>query len=188
MLSFQLWGNPLTNWSALQKQLLTSRANAKWICRWRQASRLQFPAFYGAAGKGYDAVSYTGWQARIRTEAVHGNARITDIDTSVLGDQLEQGKIVIVAGFQGMTEDCEITTLGRGGSDTTAVALVAALKADKCDIYTDVPGVFTTDPRYVKSARKLAGISYDEMLELANLGAGVLHPRAVEFAKITKCR
>ncbi|MCY7910878.1 aspartate kinase [Bacillus inaquosorum] len=133
--------------------------------------------------KGYDAVSYTGWQAGIRTEAVHGNARITDIDTSVLGDQLEQGKIVIVAGFQGMTEDCEITTLGRGGSDTTAVALAAALKADKCDIYTDVPGVFTTDPRYVKSARKLAGISYDEMLELANLGAGVLHPRAVEFAK-----
>lgn len=82
-----------------------------------------------------------------------------------------------------MTEDCEITTLGRGGSDTTAVALAAALKADKCDIYTDVPGVFTTDPRYVKSARKLEGISYDEMLELANLGAGVLHPRAVEFAK-----
>ncbi len=82
-----------------------------------------------------------------------------------------------------MTEDCEITTLGRGGSDTTAVALAAALKADKCDIYTDVPGVFTTDPRYVKSARKLAGISYDEMLELANLGASVLHPRAVEFAK-----
>lgn len=133
--------------------------------------------------KGYDAVSYTGWQAGIRTEAIHGNARITDIDTSVLADQLEKGKIVIVAGFQGMTEDCEITTLGRGGSDTTAVALAAALKADKCDIYTDVPGVFTTDPRYVKSARKLEGISYDEMLELANLGAGVLHPRAVEFAK-----
>ncbi|WP_455657221.1 amino acid kinase family protein, partial [Planococcus maritimus] len=84
--------------------------------------------------KGYDAVSYTGWQARIRTEAIHGNARITDIDTSVLADQLEKGKIVIVAGFQGMTEDCEITTLGRGGSDTTAVALAAALKADKCDI------------------------------------------------------
>ncbi|TYS10863.1 aspartate kinase [Bacillus subtilis] len=133
--------------------------------------------------KGYDAVSYTGWQAGIRTESVHGNARITDIDTTVLADQLEQGKVVIVAGFQGMTEECEITTLGRGGSDTTAVALAAALKADKCDIYTDVPGVFTTDPRYVKSARKLAGISYDEMLELANLGAGVLHPRAVEFAK-----
>nr|WP_087992361.1 aspartate kinase [Bacillus subtilis] len=133
--------------------------------------------------KGYDAVSYTGWQAGIRTESVHGNARITDIDTTVLADQLEQGKVVIVAGFQGMTEDCEITTLGRGGSDTTAVALAAALKADKCDIYTDVTGVFTTDPRYVKSARKLAGISYDEMLELANLGAGVLHPRAVEFAK-----
>jgi aspartate kinase len=90
---------------------------------------------------------------------------------------------VIVAGFQGVTESGEITTLGRGGSDTTAVALAAALGADKCDIYTDVTGVFTTDPRYVKSARKLLDISYDEMLELANLGAGVLHPRAVEFAK-----
>ncbi|MEC1753681.1 aspartate kinase [Bacillus mojavensis] len=133
--------------------------------------------------KGYDAVSYTGWQAGIRTEDVHGNARITDINTSALENQLQKGKVVVVAGFQGMTDDSEITTLGRGGSDTTAVALAAALKADKCDIYTDVPGVFTTDPRYVKSARKLAGISYDEMLELANLGAGVLHPRAVEFAK-----
>ncbi|WP_406620723.1 aspartate kinase [Bacillus atrophaeus] len=133
--------------------------------------------------QGYDAVSYTGWQAGIRTEHVHGNARITDINTSAVEDQLSEGKIVVVAGFQGMTEEGQITTLGRGGSDTTAVALAAALKADKCDIYTDVPGVFTTDPRYVKSARKLSGISYDEMLELANLGAGVLHPRAVEFAK-----
>lgn len=105
------------------------------------------------------------------------------MNTSALESQLQKGKVVVVAGFQGMTDDSEITTLGRGGSDTTAVALAAALKADKCDIYTDVPGVFTTDPRYVKSARKLAGISYDEMLELANLGAGVLHPRAVEFAK-----
>lgn len=133
--------------------------------------------------KGYDAVSYTGWQAGVRTEAVHGNARITDIDITAIRSQLAEGKITVVAGFQGVTEDGGITTLGRGGSDTTAVALAAALEADKCDIYTDVPGVFTTDPRYVRSARKLAGISYDEMLELANLGAGVLHPRAVEFAK-----
>ncbi|PIK30314.1 aspartate kinase [Bacillus siamensis] len=133
--------------------------------------------------KGYDAVSYTGWQAGVRTEAVHGNARITDIDITAIQAQLAEGRITVVAGFQGVTEDGSITTLGRGGSDTTAVALAAALKADKCDIYTDVPGVFTTDPRYVRSARKLAGISYDEMLELANLGAGVLHPRAVEFAK-----
>ncbi|WP_312471058.1 aspartate kinase [Neobacillus sp.] len=133
--------------------------------------------------QGLDAVSYTGWQAGIVTEPIHGNARITKINTEALKSQLSNGKIVIVAGFQGITEDGEITTLGRGGSDTTAVALAAALKADKCDIYTDVTGVFTTDPRYVKEARKLLSVSYDEMLELANLGAGVLHPRAVEFAK-----
>lgn len=133
--------------------------------------------------KGHEAVSFTGWQAGIKTEAVHGNARIMDIETSSIKKQLELGNIVVVAGFQGMTEDNEITTLGRGGSDTTAVALAAALKADRCDIYTDVTGVFTTDPRYIKGARKLESVSYDEMLELANLGAGVLHPRAVEFAK-----
>jgi aspartate kinase len=129
------------------------------------------------------AVSFTGWQAGIVTEPIHGNARITTINTEAVKNQLADGKVVIVAGFQGVTEIGEITTLGRGGSDTTAVALAAALKADKCDIYTDVTGVFTTDPRYVKSARKLKSVSYDEMLELANLGAGVLHPRAVEFAK-----
>ncbi|ANT57520.1 aspartate kinase [Bacillus altitudinis] len=133
--------------------------------------------------KGYDAISFTGWQAGVKTEKVHGNARIVDIDEARIKEELSAGKVVVVAGFQGIADDLHITTLGRGGSDTTAVALAAALKADKCDIYTDVPGVFTTDPRYVPSARKLAGISYDEMLELANLGAGVLHPRAVEFAK-----
>jgi len=132
---------------------------------------------------GIEAVSYTGWQAGIKTEDVHSNARIVDIETDRINKDLNNGKVVIVAGFQGVTDDGEITTLGRGGSDTTAVALAAALKADKCDIYTDVTGVFTTDPRYVKSARKLLSVSYDEMLELANLGAGVLHPRAVEFAK-----
>jgi aspartate kinase len=132
---------------------------------------------------GIPAVSFTGWQAGIVTEPVHGNARITTINTEAVKNQLANGKVVIVAGFQGITEDGQITTLGRGGSDTTAVALAAALKADKCDIYTDVTGVFTSDPRYVKSARKLKSVSYDEMLELANLGAGVLHPRAVEFAK-----
>ncbi|MDZ5470754.1 aspartate kinase (plasmid) [Bacillus sp. 31A1R] len=133
--------------------------------------------------KGHDAVSYTGWQAGIKTESVHGNARILDIDPTRVQSELNQGRIVIVAGFQGLTESANISTLGRGGSDTTAVALAAALKADKCDIYTDVTGVYTTDPRYVKTARKLLSVSYDEMLELANLGAGVLHPRAVEFAK-----
>ncbi|WP_246940998.1 aspartate kinase [Bacillus pinisoli] len=132
---------------------------------------------------GHDAVSLTGWQAGIKTEAIHGNARIVDIDQEKMLKHLNEGKIVVVAGFQGLAVESEITTLGRGGSDTTAVAIAAALKADKCDIYTDVTGVFTTDPRYVKNARKLQSVSYDEMLELANLGAGVLHPRAVEFAK-----
>lgn len=135
------------------------------------------------AQMGIEAVSYTGWQAGIKTEDVHSNARIVDIETDRIKNDLDHGRVVIVAGFQGVTDDGQITTLGRGGSDTTAVALAAALKADKCDIYTDVTGVFTTDPRYVKSARKLLSVSYDEMLELANLGAGVLHPRAVEFAK-----
>jgi len=133
--------------------------------------------------KGYEAISFTGWQAGIETEAVHGNARILHINTSKIQTELHKGKIVVVAGFQGIAIDGAVSTLGRGGSDTTAVALAAALKADKCDIYTDVTGVFTTDPRYVKEARKLKSVSYDEMLELANLGAGVLHPRAVEYAK-----
>ncbi len=133
--------------------------------------------------EGYEAVSLTGWQAGIKTETLHGNARILDIDAKRMNQHLAEGKIVIVAGFQGLTDTSDIATLGRGGSDTTAVAIAAALKADRCEIYTDVDGVYTTDPRYVKAARKLSTISYDEMLELANLGAGVLHPRAVEFAK-----
>ncbi|WP_026693724.1 aspartate kinase [Peribacillus kribbensis] len=132
--------------------------------------------------RGHNTVSLTGWQAGIQTEGVFGNARITDIETDKIDKLLSSGNIVVVAGFQGVSGG-EITTLGRGGSDTTAVALAAALHADKCDIYTDVTGVYTTDPRYVNSARKLKSVSYDEMLELANLGAGVLHPRAVEFAK-----
>ncbi|MFC4103844.1 aspartate kinase [Paenibacillus xanthanilyticus] len=132
---------------------------------------------------GHRAVSFTGWQAGIRTEAVHGKARISDITPNRIFEALDAGNAVIVAGFQGMTDDGEITTLGRGGSDTTAVALAAAIQADVCEIYTDVDGVYSTDPRVVKCARKLDEISYDEMLELANLGAAVLHPRAVEYAK-----
>ena len=134
--------------------------------------------------KGYASVSMTGWQAGIQTEAIHSKARITHIEIARISEELERGKVVVVAGFQGIDINQEITTLGRGGSDTTAVALAASLQAVRCDIYTDVDGVYTSDPRYIKGARKLAGISYDEMLELANLGAGVLHPRAVEFAKI----
>ncbi|YCI75670.1 aspartate kinase [Bacillus sp. R1-10] len=133
--------------------------------------------------EGHEAISYTGWQAGMQTESVHGNARILNIDATRIQARLQEKKIVVVAGFQGNDVNGEITTLGRGGSDTTAVAIAAALNADRCDIYTDVTGVFTTDPRYIKGARKLQSISYDEMLELANLGAGVLHPRAVEYAK-----
>ncbi|MBS4216926.1 aspartate kinase [Bacillus sp. FJAT-49711] len=132
---------------------------------------------------GTPAVSFTGWQAGIVTEKIHSNARIVDVKTDHIKEKLNEGKIIVAAGFQGVTEDGEITTLGRGGSDTTAVALAAALEAERCLICTDVTGVFTSDPRYVPQARKLPSISYDEMLELANLGAGVLHPRAVEFAK-----
>lgn len=132
---------------------------------------------------GREAVSFTGWQAGIETESVPRNARIEQIHTERLEAVLNNGFFAVVAGFQGVDRYGNITTLGRGGSDTTAVALAAALKAEKCDIYTDVDGVYTSDPRYVTGARKLDQISYDEMLELANLGAGVLHPRAVEFAK-----
>ncbi len=132
---------------------------------------------------GASAVSFTGWQAGMYTDALHGKARITDIQPQRVLKALEEGKIVIVAGFQGMSAEGEITTLGRGGSDTTAVALAAAIQADVCEIFTDVDGVYSTDPRIVKCARKLNEISYDEMLELANLGAAVLHPRAVEYAK-----
>jgi aspartate kinase len=132
---------------------------------------------------GEKAMSYTGWQTGIFTEAVHGKARISRIEPKRVIAALDSGNVVIVAGFQGMTEAGEITTLGRGGSDTTAVAVAAAIKADLCEIYTDVDGVYSTDPRIVKCARKLNEISYDEMLELANLGAAVLHPRAVECAK-----
>ncbi|WKA56208.1 aspartate kinase [Planococcus shixiaomingii] len=132
---------------------------------------------------GHEALSFTGWQAGIETESVPRNARIEQIHTERLERVLENGYFCVVAGFQGVDKVGNITTLGRGGSDTTAVALAAALKAAKCEIYTDVDGVYTSDPRYVTGARKLEQISYDEMLELANLGAGVLHPRAVEFAK-----
>lgn len=133
--------------------------------------------------EGVEAISMTGWQAGILTETSHGNARIEAIETSPIKAQLEKGKVVIVAGFQGVTDGEAITTLGRGGSDTSAVALAAAFEAELCEIYTDVDGVYTTDPRYVSKARKLSELSYDEMLEMANLGAGVLHPRSVENAK-----
>ncbi|MFB5088219.1 aspartate kinase [Psychrobacillus sp. PGGUH221] len=132
---------------------------------------------------GIDAVSLTGWQAGLQTDDVHRNAKILTLDPSKILDKLSEEKVVIVAGFQGISTQGEITTLGRGGSDTSAVAIAASIGAEICDIYTDVDGIYTSDPRYIKNARKLEQLEYDEMLELANLGAGVLHPRAVEFAK-----
>lgn len=133
--------------------------------------------------EGRDAVSLLGDQVRILTDSKHTKARIKEIDAKVINHHLDNGKIVVVAGFQGVTEDGDITTLGRGGSDTTAVALAAALKADQCEIFTDVDGVYTTDPNICAKARKIDRISYDEMLELASLGAKVLDIRSVGLAK-----
>lgn len=135
------------------------------------------------AALGYNAISLTGWQAGITTEMIQSKARILRINCDRLHRELDSGRIAVVAGFQGISEGKDITTLGRGGSDTTAVALAAALGAEVCDIFTDVDGVYSTDPRLVPQARKLDVISYDEMLELATLGAGVLHPRCVEVGK-----
>jgi aspartate kinase len=132
--------------------------------------------------RGYDARSYTGSQVQILTDSAHTKARILDIDESKIQADLDKGRIVIVAGFQGKDEHGNITTLGRGGSDTTAVALAAALKADECQIYTDVDGVYTTDPRVVPEARRLEKITFEEMLEMASLGSKVLQIRSVEFA------
>ncbi len=132
--------------------------------------------------RGCPARSYTGGQVRIRTDNAHSKARILEIDDSKIRDDLAKGRVVVVAGFQGVDEEGNITTLGRGGSDTTAVALAAALKADECQIYTDVDGVYTTDPRVVPEARRLDRITFEEMLEMASLGSKVLQIRSVEFA------
>ena len=132
---------------------------------------------------GYPAKSLTGWQAGFVTDSTHGNSRIRRVETERIENELDKGNIVIVAGFQGLNRYDDITTLGRGGSDTSAVAIAAACRADLCQIYTDVDGVYTADPRLVSGTRKLSEITYDEMLELASLGAQVLHNRSVEMAK-----
>lgn len=132
---------------------------------------------------GCPAISMTASQIGIFTESVHSKARIVDIKTDKMKKHLDEGKIIVAAGFQGITQEGEITTLGRGGSDTSAVALAAALKADRCDIYTDVDAIYTADPRQVPRASRLETVSYSEMLELARVGAKVLHPRSVETAK-----
>ena len=131
---------------------------------------------------GCDAISYTGSQVKIITDSVHGKARIQSIDDHRIRNSLSENKVVVVAGFQGVDESGNITTLGRGGSDTTAVALAASLRADECQIYTDVDGVYTTDPRIEPNAKKINIMSYEEMLEMASLGSKVLQIRSVEFA------
>ncbi len=137
---------------------------------------------------GVNARSWQGWQVPIRTDGAHGKARIESIDSALLIERIRQGQIPVIAGFQGLGPDNRITTLGRGGSDTSAVAVAAAIGADRCDIYTDVDGVYTTDPRIVPRARKLSSIAYEEMLEMASLGAKVLQTRSVELAMKARVR
>ncbi len=133
---------------------------------------------------GVGARSWLGWQLPIKTDAAHGAARITGVDAGVVRERLGQGQVAVIAGFQGVAPDNRITTLGRGGSDTSAVALAAALQAERCDIYTDVAGIYTTDPRIVPAARRLDRISFEEMLEMASLGARVMQVRSVELAML----
>ncbi len=137
---------------------------------------------------GVPARSWLGWQLPIRTTDAHATARIESIDTTALDESLSRGEVAVIPGFQGVTDDHRITTLGRGGSDTSAVAMAAAMQADRCDIYTDVDGVYTTDPRIVPRARKLARVTYEEMLELASVGAKVLQTRSVGLAMKEKVR
>jgi len=134
--------------------------------------------------KGVRARSWMGWQIPVRTSAIHASARIESIEPSALNERLAEGETAVIAGFQGIAPDSRITTIGRGGGDTSAVAVAAALKADRCDIYTDVDGVYTTDPRIVPKARRLERIAYEEMLEMASLGAKVLQTRSVEIAML----
>ncbi|NBP48505.1 MAG: aspartate kinase, partial [Alphaproteobacteria bacterium] len=131
---------------------------------------------------GVDARSWLGWQVPIRSDSVHGAARIDEIDGSAIRQRMKQGQVAVIAGFQGIGPDGRISTLGRGGSDTSAVAIAAALEADRCDIYTDVDGVYTTDPRIAPKARKLGRITFEEMLEMASSGAKVLQTRSVAMA------
>ncbi|MBU6474140.1 MAG: aspartate kinase, partial [Alphaproteobacteria bacterium] len=133
---------------------------------------------------GVSARSWLGWQIPIHTSAMHGSARIEGIEPERLNERLAQGQVAVIAGFQGIARDNRISTLGRGGSDTSAVAVAAALKADRCDIYTDVDGVYTTDPRIVSKARRLEKVAFEEMLEMASLGAKVLQTRSVEIAML----
>lgn len=170
----------------IEKALQVNRRGASremdaYLASGEQMSAGLFAMAIGAMG--YPAVSLTGAQAGILTDGVHGNARITNIDAARIRRELDSGKVVVVAGFQGVDPEGDITTLGRGGSDTTAVALAAYLKADKCQIFTDVDGVYDRDPRLFPDAIRFGRISYEKMLSLVENGAQVLHDRSVEFAR-----
>jgi aspartate kinase len=172
--------NQLVEWTRQMSQLHDAREYDVVVASGEQVTAgLMALALQDA---GVDARSWLGWQVPLKTDGVHGKARIEEIDTSEMARRCTEGQVAVVAGFQGIGPRGRITTLGRGGSDTSAVALAAALKADRCDIFTDVDGVYTTDPRIVAKARKLGRITYEEMLEMASQGARVLETRSVEMA------
>jgi aspartate kinase len=174
--------NKLVGWTREISPLHDSREYDVVVAAGEQITAGLLAVALGAIG--VSARSWTGWQIPIRTSAMHGSARIEGIDPTLLNERLGQGQVAVIAGFQGIAPDDRISTLGRGGSDTSAVAIAAAIKADRCDIYTDVDGVYTTDPRIVPKARRLEKIAFEEMLEMASLGAKVLQTRSVEIAML----
>lgn len=174
--------NKLVGWTRELSALHDAREYDVIVASGEQVTAGLLAVALGAIG--VSARSWMGWQIPIRTSAMHGSARIEGIDPTVLNERLGQGQVAVVAGFQGIASDNRISTLGRGGSDTSAVAVAAAIKADRCDIYTDVDGVYTTDPRIVPKARRLEKIAFEEMLEMASLGAKVLQTRSVEIAML----
>jgi aspartate kinase len=174
--------NKLVGWTRELSALHDAREYDVVVASGEQVTAGLLAVALGAIG--VPARSWTGWQVPIRTSAMHGSARIESIDPTALNERLAQGQVAVIAGFQGIAPDNRISTLGRGGSDTSAVAIAAAIKADRCDIYTDVDGVYTTDPRIVPKARRLPRIAFEEMLEMASLGAKVLQTRSVEIAML----
>jgi len=174
--------NKLVGWTRELSPLHDAREYDTIVASGEQVTAGLMAVALGAIG--VSARSWLGWQIPMRTSNMHGSARILGVDTALLKQRIEGGQVGVIAGFQGVADDNRITTLGRGGSDTSAVAIAAALMADRCDIYTDVDGVYTTDPRVVSKAQRLDRISYEEMLELASLGAKVLQTRSVELAML----
>jgi len=174
--------NKLVGWTKAISPLHDAREYDVVVASGEQVTAGLLAVALGAIG--VSARSWMGWQIPIRTSAMHGSARIEGIDPALLNERLAQGQVAVIAGFQGIAPDNRISTLGRGGSDTSAVAIAAAIAADRCDIYTDVDGVYTTDPRIVPKARRLEKIAFEEMLEMASLGAKVLQTRSVEIAML----